>query len=123
MSGLRRLGGFIDAFRPATGQPPQQLWAFMRWCLSGSWPMLSLAGVFSSIAGATEVVSAIILGWVIDAALNSGPERFFSDHLVLISMFVLFYHTVQMPTYHLTSQRYLSPTPYTRKAALPYPNY
>ncbi|MDO8881443.1 MAG: ABC transporter ATP-binding protein [Pseudotabrizicola sp.] len=91
MSVLRRLGGFIDAFRPADGQPPQQLWPFMRWCLKGSWPMLGLAGVFSSIAGATEVVSAIILGWVIDAALNAGPERFFSDHVVLIGMFVLFY--------------------------------
>ena len=91
MSVLKRLGGFIDAFRPADGEPPQQLWPFMRWCLKGSWPMLGLAGVFSSVAGATEVVSAVILGWVIDAALNAGPERFFGDHAVLIGMFVLFY--------------------------------
>ncbi|MDR7124235.1 ABC transporter ATP-binding protein [Pseudotabrizicola sp. 4114] len=91
MSVLKRLGGFIDAFRPADGQPPQQLWPFMRWCLRGSWPMLGLAGVFSSVAGATEVVSAVILGWVIDAALNAGPERFFGDHAALIGLFVLFY--------------------------------
>ncbi|NEX48065.1 ABC transporter ATP-binding protein [Pseudotabrizicola algicola] len=91
MSGLRRLGGLIDAFRPADGQPPQQLWPFMKWCLKGSWPMLGLAGVFSSLAGATEVVSAIILGWVIDAALSAGPTQFFSEHLLLISMFILFY--------------------------------
>ena len=91
MTALKRLGGFIDAFRPAEGNPPQKLWPFMRWCLKGSWPMLGLAGVFSSIAGATEVLSAVILGWVIDAALSAGPERFFSDHVVLIGLFVLFY--------------------------------
>lgn len=91
MSVLKRLGGFIDAFRPAEGEPPQKLWPFMRWCLKGSWPILGLAGVFSSIAGATEVVSAVILGWVIDAALSAGPERFFSEHVILLGMFVLFY--------------------------------
>ena len=91
MKAMRRMGGWIDAFRPADGAPPQQLWPFMRWSLKGSWPMLGLAGLFSSLAGATEVVSAIILGWVIDAALSSGPERFFTDHLLLIAMFVLFY--------------------------------
>jgi ATP-binding cassette subfamily B protein len=91
MSVLRNLGGWIDAFRPADGEPPQVLWPFMQWCLKGSWPMLALAGVLSSIAGATEVVSAVILGWVIDAALNAGPERFFTDHVMLIGAFILFY--------------------------------
>ena len=91
MTILRRLGGLIDAFRPAEGQPPQQLWPFMRWCLKGSWPMLWVAGILSSIAGATEVVSAVILGWVIDAALTAGPDRFFLDHALLIAMFVVFY--------------------------------
>jgi ATP-binding cassette, subfamily B, bacterial len=91
MIALRRLGGMIDAFRPAEGQPPQKLWPFMRWCLDGSWPALWVAGLLSSLSGATEVVSAIILGWVIDAALNAGPERFFSEHAFLIAAFVLFY--------------------------------
>ena len=26
----------IDTFRPAEGPPPQTLWAFMRWGLSGA---------------------------------------------------------------------------------------
>lgn len=91
MTALKRLGNLIDAFRPADGQPPQELWPFMQWCLRGSWPMLWVAGVLSSIAGATEVVSAIILGWVIDAALNAGPDRFFADHVLLIAAFVVFY--------------------------------
>jgi ATP-binding cassette subfamily B protein len=91
MSALMRLGGWIDAFRPAEGPPPQALGAFFRWCLRGSWPALWVAGVLSSIAGATEVVSALILGWVIDAALAAGPAAFFTDHLALLIWFVVFY--------------------------------
>ncbi len=88
---LLRLGDTIDAFKPADGNPPQALWPFMDWCLRGSWPMLWVAGILSGIAGATEVVSAIVLGWVIDAAIASGPERFFTDHLGLLVGFVVFY--------------------------------
>jgi ATP-binding cassette subfamily B protein len=91
MSALIRLGSAIDAFRPAEGNPPQSLGAFMRWCLSGSWPMLVLAGVLSSLAGVTEVVSALILGWVIDAAVSSGPEGFFAQHMSLVVWFLVFY--------------------------------
>ena len=91
MKTLMRLGNLIDAFRPADGPPPQELWPFMRWSLSGSWPMLWLSGVISAFAGASEVVSALILGWVIDAAINSGPERFFTDNMALLLGFVLFY--------------------------------
>ncbi|MBN2631248.1 MAG: ABC transporter ATP-binding protein [Rhodobacteraceae bacterium] len=91
MKALMRLGDTINAFQPASGAPPQVLGAFLKWCLKGSWPMLWLAGALSSIAGATEVVSAVILGWVIDAALNAGPERFFADHAGLLAAFVMFY--------------------------------
>ncbi|MEF3045986.1 ABC transporter ATP-binding protein [Pseudotabrizicola sp. L79] len=91
MKVLTRLGDAIDAFRPADGAPPQSLGAFMRWCLKGSWPMLIVAGALSSLAGATEVVSALILGWVIDAAVASGPSTFFADHWTLIIWFIVFY--------------------------------
>ena len=91
MTIFTRLGNMIDAFRPADGPPPQVLWPFMRWSLNGSWPMLWIAGVISAIAGATEVVSAVILGWVIDAALASGPDRFFTEHVSLLVWFAVFY--------------------------------
>ena len=91
MKALMRLGNLIDAFRPAGGPPPQILWPFMRWSLAGSWPMLWVSGIISAIAGASEVVSALILGWVIDAAVNSGPVAFFSNHFALLSGFVAFY--------------------------------
>lgn len=68
---------WIDSFRKAEGPPPQSLWAFMRWCLSGAWPALWLAAFLSATAGAMEAGTALILGWVIDATDALGPEGFF----------------------------------------------
>ncbi|SIT81498.1 ABC transporter ATP-binding protein [Pontibaca methylaminivorans] len=80
-----KYGNLIDAFRPAKGPPPQTLSAFMRWCLSGSWPALWLAALFSGAAGALEAATALILGWVIDATQASGPEEFFDgSNLILL---------------------------------------
>ncbi len=87
----RRLGNLIDAFRPADGPPPDTLWPFMRWALTGSWPMLWVAGVISAVAGATEVVSALFLGWVVDAAVEQGPAQFLASSGWLLAAFVVFY--------------------------------
>jgi ATP-binding cassette subfamily B protein len=91
MNIVTRIGGLIAAFAPADGPPPQQLGAFFRWCLKGSWPMLWLAGALSAIAGAMEVISALFLGWVIDAALTSGADVFFTEQFWLLIAFVGFY--------------------------------
>jgi ATP-binding cassette subfamily B protein len=61
----------------------------MQWCLSGAWPALWLAAGLSAIAGALEAGTALILGWVIDATLASGPEAFFDGRnaaMIAISM-------------------------------------
>ena len=91
MSALQSLGSLIDAFRPADGPPPQRLGPFMRWSLAGSGPMLVIAGLLSSIAGVTEVVSALILGWVVDAAVTTSPAGFFTENWSLMLWFVAFY--------------------------------
>ena len=91
MTLFARMGNWIDAFRPAEGPPPQALGAFFRWCLTGSWPMLWLAAVLSALAGVTEVVSATIMGWVIDAAVESGPTSFFSTHFWVLVGVLGFY--------------------------------
>jgi ATP-binding cassette subfamily B protein len=103
MSALQSLGSLIDAFRPADGPPPQRLGPFMRWSLAGSWPMLVIAGVLSSLAGVTEVVSALILGWVIDAAVNSGPTDFFAAHWSLVVWFLVFYLLLRPLAFALSS--------------------
>ncbi|MFN3969987.1 MAG: ABC transporter ATP-binding protein [Gemmobacter sp.] len=100
---MRWLGDRIDAFAPAEGPPPQTLGRFMRWCLKGSWPMLLLAGVISGIAGTSEVVSALILGWVIDAALAAGPDAFFAENAVLLAGFVVFYIILRPAAFALAS--------------------
>lgn len=91
MRALMRLGGLIDAFRAAEDAPPQSLGDFFRWCLKGSWLMLWVAAAISAFAGTMEVVSALILGWVIDAALNTGPAGFFASQAWLLLSFVGFY--------------------------------
>lgn len=64
----------------------------MRWCLSGAWPVLWLAALFSAAAGAMEAGTAWILGRVIDATVSAGPERFFEgSSLALVLGAVAFF--------------------------------
>ena len=88
---LRRLGGLIDAFRPADGQPPGTLGRFFLWCLKGSWPALVLAAVISCLTGSLEVISASILGWVIDGAQAAGPEALWSNGWYILAGLAAFF--------------------------------
>jgi ATP-binding cassette subfamily B protein len=72
-----RVASLIDAFRPAEGPPPRQLAPFLRWALGGAWPVLTGAAVVSALSGTLEVLSALVLGWVIDAAIAAGPGGVF----------------------------------------------
>jgi len=80
----RKIPSFIDAFRPADGPPPRTLASFMRWAIRGAELPLVVAGLLFTITGTLEVVTALLLGHIIDAALAAGPEDFFSTHLWLI---------------------------------------
>ncbi|PUB17154.1 ABC transporter ATP-binding protein [Yoonia sediminilitoris] len=75
---------WIDPFERAEGPPPDTLMAFLRWCLGGSLKVTGWAGVVSALAGTLEVLTAIMLGWVIDAALNSSPDGFFTGNIALL---------------------------------------
>ncbi len=74
----------IDPFRPAGGPPPSTLGAFFRWSLQGSWRFLAVAGLVSATAGVAEVLAAMILGWVVDAAQGTVGVAFWSDNIGLI---------------------------------------
>ncbi len=86
-----KIARMIDAFQPAEGAPPRSLAKFFYWCLSGSWPVLVGAGLVSATAGVLEVVSALLLGRVIDIALASGPEGFFVQNAALLLGAMLFF--------------------------------
>jgi len=84
-----KIADWIDAFAPAKGPPPQELGPFMRWCLSGAWPVLWFAAFLSAAAGALEAGTALILGRVIDATVALGPEGFFQPQnigLIVVSL-------------------------------------
>ncbi|MEM1004894.1 MAG: ABC transporter ATP-binding protein [Pseudomonadota bacterium] len=81
-----RIADLINPFKNIETPPPQRLGAFIRWSLSGAWPMLFVAAFFSAVAGAMEAGTAWILGRVIDIATASGPE----DFLVAGNMWMIF---------------------------------
>ena len=91
MKVVERLGALVDAFRPAEGPPPNKLWPFYRWCLQGSWPAFIFATMLSALAGAAEVLSASLLGWVVDAASTDVTQGFFRAHGALILFFIGFF--------------------------------
>ncbi|MDX8349840.1 ABC transporter ATP-binding protein [Cognatiyoonia sp. IB215446] len=75
---------WIDPFARAAEPPPNTLLAFLRWAMSGSFRVVGLAGLASCLAGVLEVMTAIILGMVIDAALDSSAEGYFSANTWLL---------------------------------------
>jgi ATP-binding cassette, subfamily B, bacterial len=75
---------WIDPLRPADGPPPQSLLAFLGWCLRGSLGVIAIAAVVSALAGLLEVATALMLGWVIDAAFASDPAEYFSRNFWLL---------------------------------------
>lgn len=85
-------GDWIDAFRPAEGPPPQTLWRFFGWALSGSWPVLALAACFSALAGSMEAVTALILKLVVDSITANEPAAYFSgENLWMLAGSVVFF--------------------------------
>ena len=95
MSLHQRLGNLVDAFRPADGPPPNQLLGFFRWSLSGAWPGLSIAAVTSALSGLSDVVTAILLGWAVDAIASGSPADPWSHYASLIAVFLGFFLIVR----------------------------
>ena len=86
-----KLQDWIDPFSSADGPPPATLIAFLRWGFRGSFWTISIGGLISILVGTLEVLSAFILGSVIDAALGSSQESFFESHWLLLTLVVAFF--------------------------------
>ncbi|PZQ49853.1 MAG: multidrug ABC transporter ATP-binding protein [Rhodovulum sulfidophilum] len=80
--------GLINSTVPAEGPPPDRLWAFLRWALRGAFPAALLGLAVSIGVGVTDVLSAQIIGWLIDLAQSSGPSTLIADswHLLLLAV-------------------------------------
>lgn len=98
-----RLADLIDAFAPAASEPPRSLWSFILWSVRGAWPVLMLAAVISALVGTTEVISALLLGMIIDAVVESDPANFFGQHLWLMALFVVFFVVLRPLAFGLSS--------------------
>lgn len=94
MTTLKRLidwlSGLIPPFAKADGPPPQTLWPFIKWCLSGSWPIMFVAALMSGFAGLMEVAAAWFLGALIDTTTGSNIS-YFADNALLIATYIGFY--------------------------------
>ncbi|TWI35915.1 ABC transporter ATP-binding protein [Paracoccus sulfuroxidans] len=93
----------IDAFRPADGPPPRTLLAFFRWCLSGAWGGLTIAAIASALAGIADIISAVMLGKVIDAVVSTSPEAILSEKGALIAGFVIFFLIIRPAIFGLST--------------------
>lgn len=85
----------FDPFTPVDDEPPRTLGAFFLWCLGGSWPLLVGAAAVSALAGTMEVISALLLGAIVDAAAGDPAPGFFQQNAWLIAVFVGFYLIVR----------------------------
>ncbi|MEM7295007.1 MAG: ABC transporter ATP-binding protein [Pseudomonadota bacterium] len=98
-----QISGLIPAFKPAEGQPPQTLGAFAVWTLRGAWGPLWLAGGISALAGASEVFTALLLGWVVDSAITATPETYLDANFGLIALFLSFFLLFRPVTFGISS--------------------
>ncbi|MDG1530657.1 MAG: ABC transporter ATP-binding protein [Paracoccaceae bacterium] len=85
------IGNLINAFERVEGPPPQTLGRFMMWSLRGSFPMLWLAGFFSAALGTLEVLTAFMLGLIIDSTLATEMRVYFGEEWPLLLAFALFF--------------------------------
>lgn len=94
-----KLPDWIDAFRAAEGPPPETLGSFMLWCLSGAWSALWMAAFFSAAAGVLEAGTALILGMVIDATAQTGPEAFWEGGNIALLVGAIAFFLIARPLF------------------------
>ncbi|MDE3123185.1 MAG: ABC transporter ATP-binding protein [Paracoccaceae bacterium] len=97
------LGNWIDPFRPADSEPPRTLLAFFVWCFAGAWPALLWSAAISAVAGTMEVVSAMLLGRVVDSAQGLGNLEALTRHWPLYAGFAVFYLLVRPAVFGLST--------------------
>ncbi len=93
----------IPPFAPAEGPPPRTLWPFARWALKGAWPGIWIATVISALGGITEVLAALALGWVVDAAVAHQGGDFWAQNWGLVVGFVAFFLLIRPLAFGLNS--------------------
>ncbi|NDV98218.1 ABC transporter ATP-binding protein [Salipiger sp. PrR002] len=89
------LSDIIDPFSRAHTPPPQTLGRFVMWALKGAWPVLIPAALLSALGGAFEVITAKLLGDVIDRALGGSAQTVFAEHWPFLLFCAVFFIAVR----------------------------
>ncbi|GIT92636.1 multidrug ABC transporter ATPase [Jannaschia pagri] len=89
-----RFATFFAPFARSEGPPPRELFAFLRWCMSGAWPALIVAFGVSALAGTTEIATAFFLGAIVDSVANPGDD-YFARNALLFAGFLAFYVAIR----------------------------
>jgi ATP-binding cassette subfamily B protein len=101
MAWLGRLIPAVDSDPPPA--PPGSLLPFFRWALSGTGPVLGAAALVSALAGSAEVLAAMLLGIVIDAAEASGPAALWTENAALLIFTAVFLVAIRPAAYGLSA--------------------
>ncbi|MCC1492479.1 ABC transporter ATP-binding protein [Cognatishimia sp. F0-27] len=88
---MSRISNWIDPFAHADGPPPRTLIPFVRWALRGAGLPLFVAGVISILSGIVEVSAALLLGRVVDAALNAPADQVFGENSGILIFSLIFF--------------------------------
>ena len=64
--------------------PPRTLFAFIRWCLNGTYAALVLASFASILSGVVETFTAALIGYVVDLILESTPQSLIAEKGILL---------------------------------------
>ncbi len=82
---------WINYNTPALSPPPSTIGSFLFWALSGCFPLLTLSGLIAIITGIFEVSAVLILGALIDTALQSSPENPLGEEIWLFTAGLIFF--------------------------------
>ena len=88
----------INWFKPeqdVKSPPPRTLFAFIRWCLSGTYVAIIIAATASILSGVVETFTAALMGYVIDLILVSTPQSLFAEKGLLLLAVVGFLFCVR----------------------------
>jgi ATP-binding cassette subfamily B protein len=85
------LGPEIPPFARADQPPPRTPYAFFKWALRGAWWGIAWATFWSVMVGALDVITATLLGVIVDTFITANPATALQDHAWLLAIFAAYF--------------------------------
>lgn len=98
----------FDPYARAKAPPPQRLWPFMRWLITGAGPAVWGLLAFTVLLGISEAAVAFAIGWVVDRAATTPPDVMLAEDwpwlLAIIGFFLVVRPMLMAITSGITSR-------------------